>query len=139
MVDEEALHLQLQDSECSSSGSVRADTIQVSNATSPEVSFSHDAFDAKVNALFSMEDIPPIDDGGYLSKVMTFQPRPRVFDDESGESDDISLTNTFKTWDDMSIEIEPLPINCFKVLGSETQTQNADLDDFQKFLGRLIK
>ena len=131
-VDEEAF----QRSECGSS--ISADTIQVSNATSAEVSFSHDVFDEKVKALFSIEDVPPIDDdGGYLSKVMTFE--PRVSDDESEESDDIALTKTCKTWDDMSIEIEPLPINCFRALGSETQTQNADLDDFQKFLGRLIK
>lgn len=98
-----------------------------------DTSFSYDAFDEKVKAMFSVQEIPPIDyDGGS-----SFQ--PRVSDDESEESDGITFTETCNSWDGMSIEIEPLPINCFKVLGSETQTQNANLDDFQQFLGRLIK
>ena len=101
-----------------------------------DTSFSYDAFDEKVKAMFSVQDIPPINydyDGGSSM----FQ--SRVSDDESEESDGITLTETCNSWDVMSIEIEPLPINCFKVLGSETQTQNANLDDFQQFLGRLIK
>ena len=101
-----------------------------------DTSFNLDAFDEKVKAMFSVQDIPPINydyDGGSSM----FQ--SRVSDDESEEPDGITLTETCNSWDVMSIEIEPLPINCFKVLGSETQTQNANLDDFQQFLGRLIK
>jgi hypothetical protein len=141
----------LQGSVCDSS--VSADTIQVSNTTSPEVSRSDDVFDEKVKALFStpIKEIPQrIErlvtlDGSSTAQVneaMSFQ--PRVSNDNQSEHNDAlaNSRNTVisgETWDAMPIEIEPLPINCFNVLGSETQTKNANLDDFQKFLGRLIK
>jgi len=133
--------------------SVSADTIQVSNATSPEVSRSDDAFDEKVKALFStpikefpqrIERLVTLDGSPttQVNEAMSFQ--PRVSNDNQPEHNDAlaNSRNTVisgETWDAMPIEIEPLPINCFNVLGSETQTKNANLDDFQKFLGRLIK
>ena len=128
----------LRGSECGSS--VSADTIQVSNTTSPEVSRSDDVFDEKVKALFSIQEIPQRNE---RLEALSFQ--PRVSNDNQSEHND-ALTNSRNTvshgeaWDDMSsFEIEPLPINCYNVLGSETQTKNANLDDFQKFLGRLMK
>ncbi|KAK1739218.1 heat shock factor family protein [Skeletonema marinoi] len=143
----------LQGSEYDSS--VSADTIQVSNTTSPEVSRSDDAFDEKVKALFStpikefpqrIERLVTLDGSSssttQVDEAMSFQ--PRVSNDNQSEHNDAlaNSRNTVisgETWDAMPIEIEPLPIDCFNVLGSETQTKNANLDDFQQFLGRLIK
>ncbi len=133
----------LQGSECGSS--VIVDTVQVSNGTNPAVSFTSDVFD-EVEALFPIQDFSQnverliTSDGGCTKTVDKMMPfRPQV-----SNSDDHQESNTFKLvnncGDAMLIEIEPLPIHCFNVLGSdESQTENADLDDFQKFLGRLIK
>lgn len=137
----------LQGFECGSS--VNDDTMQVSDGTSPEVSFRDDVFDEKVEALFPIEECSQNlerrttnNDGGCtknVNKMMSFWPQVPNNDDHP-ESNTFKLVNNCgATWDAMLIEIEPLPINCINVLGSESQTQNANLDDFQKFLGRLIK
>lgn len=138
----------LQGSECGSL--VTVDTVQVSNGTNHEVCFSYDVFD-EVEALFpnqefsqNVERLITNDEGCTKTvnkiKMMPFRPQVSNSDDHQ-ESDPFKLVNHCgATWDAMLIEIEPLPINCFNVLGSdESQIENADLDDFQKFLGRLIK
>jgi hypothetical protein len=137
-----------QGSDCGSF--VSADTLQISNATCPEVSYSDDVFDEKVKAIFSMptEDVPrnvsrlTIDGGCTMdvNQLMSFQPR---LSNDVSESNIVESTKIHKdinygyggTWDTMFIE--PLPMSSISILESDTHQTN--LEDFQKFLGRLIK
>ena len=87
--------------------SVSADTIQVSNTTSPEVSRSDDAFDEKVKALFStpikefpqrIERLVTLDGSSssttQVDEAMSFQ--PRVSNDNQSEHND-ALANSRNT------------------------------------------
>ena len=121
---------------------VSACTLQDSNATSLEASFSDDVFDEKVKALFSVEDPlnlnvarrVTIDEGCRPIDVMSLQPRVPNNVSESNTAE-LARTTTRKTinWD--TLFIEPLSVSSINVFETDTHT---DLDEFHTFLGRLI-
>lgn len=130
---------------------VSADTLQTSNATSDEVAYSDDAFDEKVKALFSIptDDVLcdvsrlTMDEGCTINvnQFMSFQPRLSYDVSESNIAEPATVCKDVNfdysgTWD--TSFIEPLPMSSIDV-PLESDTHKPNLDDFQKFLGRLIK